>query len=274
MKTIIKSVITILFLGSLTWSCQVDGIKDIEQEMPVVLWEKAENTVKIIKEGAVVEIPSVQLRLFGQSLSSDLTVNIEVDAAKTTAVENVHFTISEKSLVLDPGVNLIQVPIEFDTESFTSTDPLDVVLNITTVSGNARNASGATTITIKPRLLNLKLWEGEYTFLADGWDCTTTLSALDNGEQMVMNNFWDNGLDMTATVIESNPESIKFVVAPGTKISDGWDARGVWYLDTELIGVFDLTNRSIEFIQFDYVCDNGEKGSFPWCEETCKLDPK
>lgn len=274
MKAIIKSIVVLVFLSSVTWSCQVDEIKDIEQDIPVVVWEKSESTVKIIKEGSVVEIPSVQLRLFGKSLSNELGVNIEVDKAKTTAVENVHFTISEKTLKLAPGVNLIEVPIEFDTESFTSTDPLDVVLNITTVNGNARNSSGKTTITIKPRLLNLKLWEGDYTFQADGWSCDVKLSALDNGEQMVMNNFWDNGLNMTATVVESDPENIKFVVPAGTMVSEGWDDRGAWNLDTELIGVFNLTNRSIEFIQFDYVCDNGEKGSFPWCAENCRLDPK
>lgn len=270
MKTFKKSIF-LLFILPLFVACEVDGLFDMDQEKPVVVWEKEQSTVKIIKEGSVVEIPTINLRLFGQSISSDLTINIEVDDSNTTAVENVHFTISEKTLVMPSGVNLLEVPIEFNTDAFTSTDPLDIVLKITTVNGDVRNSSTASTITIKPRLLNLKLWEGPYTFVGDGWTREASMTADDNGEDMTMYSFWGNGLDMTGKVVETNPESIKFVVPAGTKLDNGWDDRGAWFLSTDLIGVFDVENRKIDFIQFDYECEDGSTGSFPWCSETCQM---
>ncbi|TRX70511.1 DUF4843 domain-containing protein [Carboxylicivirga sp. M1479] len=270
MKTFKKSIY-LLFILPLFISCDVDGLLELEQDKSVVIWEKDQSTVKIIKEGSVVDIPTVNLQLFGRSATEDITIQYDVDETKTTATEGLHFTIGQKQLSLEAGAAFIQVPIEYDPEAITSTEPLDIVLNISSIQGDVRNSSASTTITIKPRLLNLEYWSGAYTFLADGWSREASMTALSNGEDMIMYNFWGNGLEMVGKVVETDASSIKFVVPAGTKLDNGWDDRGAWLLDNDLIGVFDTENRLIDFIQFDYICEDGSTGSFPWCEETCQL---
>ncbi|MCU4177223.1 hypothetical protein [Carboxylicivirga sp. N1Y90] len=251
------------------WSCDTKDIEDIEQEVPVVVWEADIYRANIILEPYAEKIDPVNVRLFGKSIASDVKVSIEVDAA-TTAIEGTEFTIESKNLVVVAGSNFVEVPFVIDAQKLEADVEKKVVLNITTVSG-ARNSKTTSTVVLNKINYDVSGWAGDYTFEGDGWTRDASVKATGTPYELVMNSFWGNGLDMAGTVDATDLNNLRFIVPAGTKLDNGWDDKGAWWLATDLIATMDEDGKVMDFIQFDYVCDDGTEGSFPWCSGNCTM---
>ncbi|MGQ1788166.1 hypothetical protein ACT29I_23735 [Saccharicrinis sp. GN24d3] len=274
MKILIYSLIIIL-TASFMWSCETDGLFDSEQESSVVMWDAETYKANVIISPLEEKIDVIRLRLFGKKAQQDIAVQIELDPS-TTALTGVEFDIQSTDLVIKEGESFVEVPFSIDNEKLEADVEKKVVLNIKTVGTGARNSNGKTTISLNKILYDVSGWEGDYIFEADNGDWTRDASVSATGKpyELVIKNFWGNGLEMEGTVDASDLNNIKFIVPAGTKLDNGWDSKGAWWLKNDLIATLDDENFIMDIIQFDYVTDDGSEGSFPWCSAACKMIKK
>ncbi len=251
--------------------CKTDEIEDLKQEMPVVLFENDNYSANVVITEAD-NFPEVRLRLFGKKLDHDLTLTVTVDEANTDATIGTEFSLSETNVTIKAGESYAIIPYTIDRDELEADVNKKVKLTVSASGNGIRSTQIATVINLKKTIIDLNPWAGDYTFVGDGWerDSEIKLVAGENYKLLIYS-FWGNGIDMEADVDVSDPYNPKVVVSAGTLLDYGWDAQGQWYLRNDLIGVFDKDKMEIVFTQFDYVCDDGTEGSFPWCIETCKL---
>jgi hypothetical protein len=270
MKRNIDLYTSLLLIISLLMSCEVKNLKDIEQDIPVVVWESEEYRANVVLQPLEEKVDDVLVRLFGTKLDADLSVEIEVDPS-TTAIEGVEFSIETTQLTIEKGMSHVKVPFVIDSERLEADVEKQVVLNIKTVGAGARNAKTQTTIKLNKILYDVSIWAGDYTFVGDGWTRSASVRATGTPYELVMNSFWGNGIDMLGMVDATDMNNLRFVVPAGTKLDNGWDSQGQWWLKNDLIATLDEDGMIMDFIQFDFVCDDGTEGSFPWCSETCQM---
>lgn len=260
----------ILFAGFLT-GCETDGIEDLEQLEPVVVFDNETYNANIVLTD-VDKIPEVRVRLMGQSQEKDISVAVEIDDANTTAIVGSEFTLDANSVTIKAGESYATVPFSIDRDVLEADVNKTVALRIASVTAPARKAETGAELILKKTIIDVSAWLGDYTYVADGWERDMTISSV-AGEnyKVILYNFWGNDLNMEATIDISDPYSPKVVVPAGVLLSWGWNDMGDWYLENDLIGVMDNSKMEIVFTQFDYITDDGTTGSFPWCEGTCKM---
>uniref|UniRef100_UPI003217C8C9 DUF1735 domain-containing protein n=1 Tax=uncultured Draconibacterium sp. TaxID=1573823 RepID=UPI003217C8C9 len=270
-KTKILYIAIILIAGFFT-GCETDGIDDLEQQEPVVLFDSETYNANIVLTD-VDKIPEIRVRLMGQSLETDINVTVEIDEANTTAVIGSEFVLEAASVTIKAGESYASVPFSIDRDALEADVNKTVALLIASVAAPARKAETGAELILKKTIIDVSAWLGDYTYVADGWERDMEIRAV-SGEnyKVILYNFWGNELDMEGTIDISDPYAPKIIVPAGAFLSWGWDEMGDWYLKNDLIGVMDNSKMEIVFTQFDFITDDGTAGSFPWCQETCKME--
>ena len=266
-----KYIFSILFVLIAFAGCEVDDIADITQEEPVVVFENGTYNASIILTETTDNFPVIRLRLFGEKQERDISVAVSIDQANTTAIIGEEFSLNSTSVTIPAGESYANVDYEIDRNKLEADVNKQVVLSLGNTSG-ARGSQMISTINLKKTIIDLNPWAGAYTFEGDGWtrDSEVRLVAGEN-YKLTLYSFWGNGLEMTGDVDVTDPHNPKLVVPAGTLLDYGWDSRGKWYLENDLIANFDMANMTLVFTQFDYVCDDGSAGSFPWCSGVCNM---
>lgn len=275
MKTIIKSTLSLLALMPFMWSCQVDEIEDIEQDIPVVAWDRYEYNATLILTNEVNEVPEVKLHLFGSKVEKDVSVTVALNGQETTAKEGVEFTLDATQFTIEEGSHYVTVPYSVDIDKLEQDVEKVIAFDVVSVGAGLRKTVDPVKILVTKRIVDVKKWAGAYKFDADTWDRESSVAAVD-GEpyKIILHNFWGNDMDMEGTIDTTDPYHPKVVVPAGTLLSEGWDEQGKWFLKNDLIAEMVNETMTLNFIQFDYVCEGGAEGSFPYCGAYCRMEKK
>ncbi|GEM_PF-5801826 len=272
MKTFKKSIYLLLILPILA-ACEVDGLFDIEQETTVIKLDSETYAANfLVIDGEVTETQDEVLFVtFGKKLPYDVTINITIDDAETTASPDM-YDIESNTVMLPANQSSVALPITYNTESLPNGESVKIVFTINSVDNNLRLHPIPSTITIQKAEFNIAQFIGKYDYLGDGWSRDYgELRRTDDPFVYEMYGFWGVETWMECHLDISNSDAIKLYFPKGDMLDPGWDDRGAWWFARDCIGVLDYENSIIDYIQFDYVCDDGSEGSFPWCEETCQM---
>ncbi|WP_338408243.1 hypothetical protein [uncultured Flavobacterium sp.] len=98
----------------------------------------------------------------GSPTTTDISVTISVDQAKTTAISG-EYSIPSTTVTIPAGSKIGLVPINVNTASFSATEPTKVVLNVTTSSNGAVVSATENTQTIN--FVGCKSTIANYTYL-------------------------------------------------------------------------------------------------------------
>lgn len=145
MKNIIKSITLLLVMALSVTSCILDddNLSDTFSDGPnFTSFANLSQTVSAVADGNLVGA-NINIILEGPNMvgyTEDVTLGIEVDAANTTAIEGVHYTINSTSLTLTESNNYIgTLPISIITEGIEP--PLDVAPILTFKFSNANGTN-------------------------------------------------------------------------------------------------------------------------------------
>lgn len=275
MKTL-KTYIYLLLILPLLASCEVDGLFDIEQESTVIKLDAEKYSANfLVVDGEVTETQDeVAFVTFGKKLPFDVKINISIDQSETTATPDM-YELESTSITLPANQSKVILPITYNTESLPNGESVQIVFNIESVDNDLRLHPKPSVITIQKAQFDIAQFIGKYDYMADGW-------SRDYGEvrrtedpfKYEMYGFWGVERWMPCHLDISNPDAIKLIFPKGDMLDPGWDDKGAWWFARDCIGVLDYENSIIDYIQFDYVTDDGTTGSFPWCEETCQMVKK
>lgn len=157
MKNIIKSISLLLVVGLSVTSCILDddNLADTFNDGPnFTSFSNLNQTVSAVADGNIVTA-IVNMELQGPNMvgfTEDVTLSVAVDAANTTAIEGVHYTLNETSITLTADNNYIgSIPISVITDGIVP--PLEVapILTLEFSSANGTNvitSSKSTELTI------------------------------------------------------------------------------------------------------------------------------
>ncbi|WP_242155263.1 DUF4843 domain-containing protein [Aestuariivivens sediminis] len=147
MKNLIKSITLLIALGVSFNSCLLDddNLADSFDDGPnFTSFSNLNQTVSAVADGEL-KTANVNIELQGPNMvgfSEDVTLTIGVDAANTTAIEGVHYTLSTNSVTLTKANNYIgTIPVGIITEGI---DPPLAVAPIITLEFT--DASGTNVI--------------------------------------------------------------------------------------------------------------------------------
>lgn len=80
------------------------------------------------------DVVQVQINRVSTNSTGLITVNIEADT-KSTAVEGVHYTLASKSIVINPGVFVVNFPVTILTGKISPAERPDLILKIVSAVG-------------------------------------------------------------------------------------------------------------------------------------------
>ncbi|UKM65134.1 hypothetical protein GSB9_01696 [Flavobacteriaceae bacterium GSB9] len=197
MKNIIKSITLLIVMGLSVTSCLLDdtNLADSFNDGPnFTSFSNLNQTVSAVADGNIVTA-NVNIELQGPTLvgfSEDVALTIAVDAANTTAVEGVHYTLNSTSLTLTKANNYIgTIPVSIITDGIEP--PLAVAPELTL---EFTDANGTNVIS-----------SGKSTTLTIIYQCFADLS----GTYLVTNDGCDNGSIGTMTTITQNADGSWFL---------------------------------------------------------------
>ncbi|TAJ14310.1 DUF4843 domain-containing protein [Marinilabiliaceae bacterium JC017] len=260
------------FLGG----CEVEDFSDWTQESTIIRFDEEVYSASFLKvDGEVAEKQDdLAFNVFGKKLDFDVKINFEVVEEGTTAKPD-QYEIKSTEMILPAGQTKVVIPIIYHKENLPNGKAVDVMLKIKSVSNNLRLIDTPVKLTMLKGDFNIAQFIGKYDFAGDGW--VRDFGELKRTEDPFvyeMYGFWGSKKWMTCKLDISDKNAIKLIIPTGTKLDDGWDEKGAWWFATDCIGVLDYDKSIINYIQFDYKCDNGVTGSFPYCEKTCQMIKK
>ncbi|WP_242085755.1 hypothetical protein [Aestuariivivens sediminis] len=202
MKNIIKSIALLIALGVSFNSCLLedDNLADTFDDGPnFTSFSNTNQTVSAVADGNIVTA-KVNVELQGPNMvgfTEDVSLTIGVDAANTTAIEGVHYTLNTNSITLTAANNYIgTIPVSIITEGIDPPLPVAPILTLTFTGVTGTNVINS----------------GKDAKLTLIYQCFADLT----GTYMVTNDWCPNSLRQNTTTITKNADgSWRFGTADG-----------------------------------------------------------
>lgn len=142
MKNVFKSLFAFLFIAVSVSSCDVGDDKELNygNGSYVAQFPFASKTAFFAKDDAVVYDYTMPVEMVGGNglaLSSDVTVNFELDLVNSTAVEGLNFDfVGSQSLTIPANSTFATIPMKIYSGTLDDQNPPVIVLKLTSVMGS------------------------------------------------------------------------------------------------------------------------------------------